>query len=291
MKKFLILFLTLLFTNLSFASDEKLGRFFQDQPDVTDQPQVHFIYLLNKNSKDNEWDINGKMEAELLEANQKMLQMTKGKQKFRYDFRKDGKLDISFVRFDKKYKGNYGMNYPDAYLTKLGFNDPNKLYFAWVDVNHRDGGQGSVHHGYIFLKSKHISGSHKRIIMTLHELTHVAGFAWECTKGNQRGHVGSTIIGGPITGDKFSLGKYLYDHGDPTCPDMKDLVFLEPTSDKPFNPVYLKCAMAAEVGRGIAPDNNYDWRSRYSHKKLNKVKKKRTWCTYNRYKNYSDSGH
>ena len=48
MKKFLILFLTLLFTNLSFASDEKPGRFFQDQPDVTDQPQVHFIYLLNK---------------------------------------------------------------------------------------------------------------------------------------------------------------------------------------------------------------------------------------------------
>ena len=38
------------------------------------------------------------------------------------------------MRFDKKHKGNYGMNYPDAYLTKLGFNDPNKLYFAWVDV-------------------------------------------------------------------------------------------------------------------------------------------------------------
>ena len=39
------------------------------------------------------------MESELLEANQKMFDMTKGKQKFRYDFRKDGKLDISFVRF------------------------------------------------------------------------------------------------------------------------------------------------------------------------------------------------
>ena len=94
---------------------------------------------------------------------------------------------------------------------------PNKLYFAWVDVSHRDGGQGSVHHGYIFLKSKHIRGSHKRIIMTLHELTHVAGFAWECTKGNSKSHVGNTIIGGPSTGDKFSLGKSLYDHGDPTC--------------------------------------------------------------------------
>ena len=83
MKKTLFVLILLIFTSSVFASDEKPGRFFQDQPDVTDQPQVHFIYLLNKNSKDNEWDISGKMEAELLEANQKMLKMTKGKQKFR----------------------------------------------------------------------------------------------------------------------------------------------------------------------------------------------------------------
>ena len=75
-----------------------------------------------------------------MEANEKVFKMTKGKQKLRYDMRKDGKLDISFVRFDKKYKGNYGMNYPDAFLTKNGFNDPNKTYFSWVDVSHRDGG-------------------------------------------------------------------------------------------------------------------------------------------------------
>ena len=116
-----------LFSNAVFASDEKAGRYFEDQPDVTDEPQVHFIYLLNKDSEDREWDINGKMEKELLEANEKMFEMTKGKQKFRYDMREDGKMDISFVRFDKQYEGNYGMNYPDAYLTKLGFNNPNKF--------------------------------------------------------------------------------------------------------------------------------------------------------------------
>ena len=121
-----------LFSNTVFASDEKAGRYFVDQPDVSDEPQIHFIYLLNKDSEDREWDINGKMEKELLEANEKMFEMTKGKQKFRYDMREDGKMDISFVRFDKQYKGNYGMNYPDAYLTKLGFNSPNKLYFAWA---------------------------------------------------------------------------------------------------------------------------------------------------------------
>ena len=286
----IILFLALLMVSSAFA-DEKPGRFFKDQPDVTNDPQVHFIYLLNKDSKDREWDINGKMEAELMEINEKFFEMTKGKQKFRYDMRKDGKLDISFVRFDKKYKGNYGMNYPDAFLTKNGFNDPNKLYFSWVDVGHRDGGQGSVHHGYIFLKSKYIGNKAKRSIMTLHELAHVAGFAWTCNKGNYGGsHIRNTIVGGPESGDKYKLGS-IYDHGDPACPDMKDLVFLTPTSDKPFNPVELKCAMAAEVGRGIAPNPDYKWRDRYSHKKLQKVSKKRTWCTYNRYKNFKEGQH
>ena len=153
MKKLLLILTIIFFSTSLFASDEKTGRYFKDQTDVSDEPQVHFIYLLNKDSEDNEWDINGKMEKELLEANEKMFEMTKGNQKFRYDMREDGKMDSSFVRFDKQFKGNYGMNYPDAYLTKLGFNNPNKLYFAWVDVGHRDGGQASVHHGYIFLKA------------------------------------------------------------------------------------------------------------------------------------------
>ena len=262
-------------------NDKKPGRFFKDQPDVTDEPQVHFIYILNKDSEDNEWDINGKMEKELLAANEKVFEMTKGKQKFRYDMREDGKLDISFVRFNKQYKGNYGMNYPDAYLTQKGFNDPNKLYFAWADVKHSDGGQGSVHHGYIFLQSKYITNANKRMMMTLHEILHVNGFAWPCTKGYSKGHTSSsTVIGGPVGDDSYRLG-VLYDHGDDTCPDFKDSAFLDPTSNNPFNPVELKCAMAAEVGRGKAPNENYDWRKRYSHKKLQKIKAKRTWCTYN----------
>ena len=66
----LILFLALLTVSSAFA-DEKPGRFFKDQPDVTNDPQVHFIYLLNKDSKDREWDINGKMESELMEVNEK----------------------------------------------------------------------------------------------------------------------------------------------------------------------------------------------------------------------------
>ena len=54
----LILLITLLSSPI-FASDEKPGRYFKDQPDVNDDFQIHFIYLLAKKTKDKERDING----------------------------------------------------------------------------------------------------------------------------------------------------------------------------------------------------------------------------------------
>ena len=53
--------LCLLWCNISLT-DEKPGRFFEDQPDVNDDYQIHFIYTLAADSKDREWDINGKIE-------------------------------------------------------------------------------------------------------------------------------------------------------------------------------------------------------------------------------------
>ena len=142
--------------------------------------------------------------------------------------------------------------------------------------------------GYIFLKSKYNQSKNKRILISLHELMHTQGFAYPCNKGYYgSSHIRNTIVGGPESGDKFIFGS-IYDHGDKTCPDLKNSVFLEPMSEKSFNPVELKCAMAAEVGRGLAPKPNYKWRERYSHKKITKVNKKRTWCTYNRYKDYKN---
>ena len=73
----ILLSLLLTFFSFSIFADEKPGRFFKDQPDVTKDPQVHFIYLLNKDSKDNELDINGKMEAELMEVNEKFFERPK----------------------------------------------------------------------------------------------------------------------------------------------------------------------------------------------------------------------
>ena len=44
MKKILLALLISLFTSSIFASDDKPGRFFEDQPDINDDFQIHFIY-------------------------------------------------------------------------------------------------------------------------------------------------------------------------------------------------------------------------------------------------------
>ena len=110
MKKILLILLTTIF-NFSLLADEKTGRFFKDQPDATDDYQIHFVYLLAKDSKDREWDINGKMEKIILEMNEVMAKATAeqkksngASKKYKLDYRKDGKLDITFVRLTKNKK-------------------------------------------------------------------------------------------------------------------------------------------------------------------------------------------
>ena len=51
MKKIFLVLIFTLFSSSIFASDDKPGRFFEDQPDVNDDYQIHFIYLLAKKPK------------------------------------------------------------------------------------------------------------------------------------------------------------------------------------------------------------------------------------------------
>ena len=55
MKKIFLILIVTLFSSSIFASDDKPGRFFKDQPDVNDDYQIHFIYLLAKKTKDKEF--------------------------------------------------------------------------------------------------------------------------------------------------------------------------------------------------------------------------------------------
>ena len=108
MKKILLALLITLFSSSIFASDEKLGRFFEDQPDVTDDYQIHFIYMLAADGKDREYDINGKIEKyaeqmnKLHEKHSKKVKGSSGAKKYKFDYRKDGKLDVTFIRLNKK---------------------------------------------------------------------------------------------------------------------------------------------------------------------------------------------
>jgi hypothetical protein len=69
--------ISILFISPLFAADEKPGRFFEDQSDVTDEHQIHFIYLIPSDGEDRELDINGSMENILEKANNVMFEATK----------------------------------------------------------------------------------------------------------------------------------------------------------------------------------------------------------------------
>ena len=267
----LILLITLLSSPI-FASDEKPGRFFEDQPDVNDDFQIHFIYFLAKKTKDQERDINGWIENEVKKIDDLFFKMTGNKQRLKFDYRQDGKLDISFARMDRKArKGGWNVNYPDYYLQKQGFTNPKKMYFSFTDASSGDGGQMGPHHGYLFIgKAK---GQITKI--SIHELLHGLGFAMPCTKGVRDGaHLGTGILSHELS-PKF--GKAVYEHKDPTCPDLKDSVYLTPTSDNPFDPLPIACALGQKK-RGNPP-GNYEIPARYTHKKLLKGRKNE-WCTY-----------
>ena len=84
------------------SKDDIPGRFLYDQEDVTDDYQVHVIYILAKDSKDKKWDAKGTIQKIVLNSNKKLRK--KIKKQFRLDMTKEGKVDVSFVRVDKTKK-------------------------------------------------------------------------------------------------------------------------------------------------------------------------------------------
>ena len=77
--------------------DDIPGRSLYDLEDITDDYQVHAIYILASDSKDKQFDVNGKIEKIVLKANKHLKNKTKEKQ-FRLDLTKEGKLDVSFLK-------------------------------------------------------------------------------------------------------------------------------------------------------------------------------------------------
>ena len=240
--------------------DKRPGRFFEDQPDVNDDYQVHFFYVLAKDSKDKEIDVNGWLEKRLTTANSKFEKWSKKNkksngvgQKFKFDYRKDGKIDITFVRIDltkaelktPKYPERliYGLLSKDNYL-----NNTKKTYALFTGFNSKignsHGGSGSPPITTIFIPAVKSYGVKGMDIIILHELFHTQGASYPCGKRTYAGaHVkGSDVLGKNKTTTTID-GKNdtYYLHGIKDCPDLSKSVYLTPTAEDSWDPYSVYC--------------------------------------------------
>ena len=255
MKKIILILITVLFTSTLFAADKKSGRFFEDQPDVTDEHQIHFIYLIPSDGKDRELDINGSMENILEKANNVMFEATKANKgsggigkKYRYDYRKDGKLDITFIRTSKKWKelkDNSVNTQMGHYFHQFGgFTNKKKTYFLWTDVNDGNhGGDAGVGIGGIFVRSNGHNNEERLTQINIHELFHTQLMGIRCIKGMKKIHYSDHYNGGTnhMLSVGFKLNRNLYTHDIEGCPQLIDSVYLTPTSKDPYNPYEIMC--------------------------------------------------
>lgn len=239
--------------------DDKINRSLVDREDSTIDHQVHFIYAILKNGKDKEWDINGYIEKLALKVNENFLKWSSQNkksnsigQKFKYDFLKNGKLDISFARLNLTRKQIDEPDHPNGLiykeLFKQGFNNPKKVYAIISGFNSKhgnsDGGDGGPLFTILYGPAIKSYGSKGMEIVILHELFHTQGAAYDCGKRTYRGaHVkGSDVLGsGDVTTKIDSKNDTYYKHGIEGCPDLADSIFLTPTSKNPWDPYEVFC--------------------------------------------------
>ena len=239
--------------------DDKINRSLVDREDSSNDHQVHFIYAILKNGKDKEWDINGYIEKLALKVNENFLKWSSQNkksnsigQKFKYDFLKNGKLDVSFARLNLTRKQIDEPDHPNGLiykeLFKQGFNNPKKVYAIISGFNSKhgnsDGGEGGPLFTILYGPAIKSYGSKGMEIVILHELFHTQGAAYDCGKRTYRGaHVkGSDVLGsGDVTTKIDSKNDTYYKHGIEGCPDLADSIFLTPTSKNPWDPYEVFC--------------------------------------------------
>ena len=239
--------------------DKKPGRFFEDQPDVNDDYQVHFIYLLTLEGKDSELDINGWIEKKVNKVNDKFLKFSaKNKksngigQQFKLDMTKEGKLDVTFVRMNVSKKQLDVPDYPTEmiylYLRQKGFNNPKKVYatFAGFKSKHgnSDGGEGYVPMMVIYTPAVKTYGQPDMDLVILHELFHTQAAAYGCGKRTYKGsHVkGSDILAvDTVKSSIDSQNDTYYRHDIEGCPDLAKSVFVTPTAEDSWDPYDVFC--------------------------------------------------
>ncbi|MDB9922965.1 hypothetical protein OAC96_01920 [Candidatus Pelagibacter sp.] len=271
--------------------DKKPGRFFEDQPDVNDDYQIHFNYLLAQDSEDRELDINGKMEKIILMMNKWMeISTSKNKKgdnvprKYKLDYRSDGKLDITFIRIDKNFKDlhKWANNDITPFLyKKKGQTNNKKIYFNFADINSVDGGEAGVGFGSIFLRNKSVRTDKRKAAIALHELLHTQGMGTNCMpwikSSNLKSHSShlkneeKRSMLSAVDPSSPKIGK-IYSHDIDMCPQFKDSVYLTPTRKDSYDPYKIFCLF--ELGKYKHPNylkiinklkeaGLYNWKTRF----------------------------
>ena len=246
------------FEKIDLSKDQKSGRFFEDQPDVNDDYQVHFFYVLAKDSKDKEIDVNGWLEKRLTTVNNKFEKWSKKNkksngvgQKFKFDYRKDGKIDITFVRMD--WTEGELPKYPERKIYGLlskhnHLNNPKKTYAIFTGFKAKagdhHGGSGAVPITTIFTPAGMSFGVTEKDKVILHELFHTQGAAYSCGKRTYDGaHVkGSDVLAvNTLSTIIDSKNDTYYLHGMKDCPDLSKSVYLTPTAEDSWDPYSVYC--------------------------------------------------
>ena len=239
--------------------DTKPGRFFEDQPDVNDDYQIHFIYLLSSEGKDKKLDISGTIEKIVHRVNGKFLKMSaKNKksngigQQFKLDMTKEGKLDVTFVRMNVSKKKLDIPEYPTdiiyKYLRQKGFNNPKKVYASLAGFKSKhgnsDGGEGGVAMTVIYIPAVKSYGQPDMDLVILHEWFHTQGASYACGKRDDgHGHVkGSDLLAANnVKSSIDSKNDTYYRHDIEGCPDLAKSVFVTPTAEDPWDPFDVFC--------------------------------------------------
>ena len=120
--------------------DYKETRSISDKNDTSNDYQIHMIYVLPYDSDDNEFDINGKGQQFLDELKKELYK--KSNNNIHFDYGENNNHDISFARIPLNYseiitepKENEldSIEIISTYLSRIGFNNPKKLYLAVLD--------------------------------------------------------------------------------------------------------------------------------------------------------------
>ncbi len=234
----------------------------EDRPDDVGGYQIHVMYVLPSDGKDEELDVNGQIATSVAAAQKWLIGQTKDR-RFRLDTYQ-GALDVTFSRLGKsdnevRSRGPQVRDEIEKWVRTAGFNHPQKVYAVYYGgtSDHACGGGawppeliGKVAALYLkglperprpcssnpFASSEDTPGYWE--FAFLHEIVHTLGFVDVCAPHQgARGHVWDDnrdlMYAGPQPWrpSLLDVGRDDYfEHSKEGCLDLAKSVFLDPAA-------------------------------------------------------------